>query len=368
MKQIWSIVITGGPCSGKTTALSTIEQELTNKGYYVLTVPETATELISSGIRPFENCMSLYEFQYFVFEKQINKENLYKKAAKKVPAEKVVILFDRGIIDNKGYVTKEEYKTLLANFNLNERTVRDRYDAVFHLVTAAEGAEEYYSLDNNNARTETPEQARKLDREGMENWTGHPHFRVIDNAAGFDGKMKMLMKEIYTCLNEPIPIEIERKYLIEKPDLEKLSKQVSITKIDIVEMYLKHQKGVERRIRKRGQEGNNFYYLAEKREIDIDRVVEAEKRITEEEYANYLLETDSELFPIEKQRVSFIYKGQYFQIDIFDEEFSQNEALMKLELTSENNEIELPDFIKVLREVTYDPKYRNYSLAKNKKI
>ena len=30
----------------------------------------------------------------------------------------------------------------------------NRYIGIFHLVTAADGAEEYYTLENNNARTE----------------------------------------------------------------------------------------------------------------------------------------------------------------------------------------------------------------------
>ncbi len=33
-----------------------------------------------------------------------------------------------------------------------------RYDAVFHLVTAAQGAERFYTLENNEARSETPQQ------------------------------------------------------------------------------------------------------------------------------------------------------------------------------------------------------------------
>ena len=36
MKDIWHLVLTGGPCSGKTTAIATIEKELTARGYYVL--------------------------------------------------------------------------------------------------------------------------------------------------------------------------------------------------------------------------------------------------------------------------------------------------------------------------------------------
>ena len=32
MKDIWHLVLTGGPCSGKTTAIATIEKELTKLG------------------------------------------------------------------------------------------------------------------------------------------------------------------------------------------------------------------------------------------------------------------------------------------------------------------------------------------------
>jgi len=157
LKQIWSFVLTGGPCSGKTTGLSTIEQELSNRGYYVLVVPETATELISTGIRPFGNSLELLDFQYVVFQKQLFKEELYKKVAlQSIPAEKIVILHDRGIIDNKSYVSNEEFHQILTFFSMNEVDARDRYDAVFHLVTAADGAEEFYTLANNAARTETP--------------------------------------------------------------------------------------------------------------------------------------------------------------------------------------------------------------------
>lgn len=38
--------------------------------------------------------------------------------------------------------------------NIDVNTPVHRYDAVFHLVTAADGAEEFYSLTNNKARSE----------------------------------------------------------------------------------------------------------------------------------------------------------------------------------------------------------------------
>ena len=51
--KITKIVLTGGPCAGKTTALSWINNYFTNRGYTVLFVPETATELITNGVAPW---------------------------------------------------------------------------------------------------------------------------------------------------------------------------------------------------------------------------------------------------------------------------------------------------------------------------
>ena len=41
----------------------------------------------------------------------------------------------------------------------------------------------------NSARTETPQQAALLDDKLIRAWSGHPHFRVIDNSTDFDEKM-----------------------------------------------------------------------------------------------------------------------------------------------------------------------------------
>lgn len=55
------------------------------------------------------------------------------------------------------------WERLLAAKGLDPLRIREgRYDAVFHLVTAALGAESYYSLMNNSTRTESPEFAREV--------------------------------------------------------------------------------------------------------------------------------------------------------------------------------------------------------------
>ena len=62
--------------------------------------------------------------------------------------------------------------------NASEIELRDNYDAVFHLVTAAKGAEKFYTLENNKARSERIEEAAIVDDKIISAWTGHPHFRI----------------------------------------------------------------------------------------------------------------------------------------------------------------------------------------------
>lgn len=49
------VCFTGGPCGGKSSAQSAVMEALSKRGYKVLYVPETATELILSGIVPGGN-------------------------------------------------------------------------------------------------------------------------------------------------------------------------------------------------------------------------------------------------------------------------------------------------------------------------
>ena len=53
---------------------------------------------------------------------------------------------------------------VIGSVNKSEVDLREaRYDAVLHLVTAADGAELHYTTENNQTRTESPDQARDMD-------------------------------------------------------------------------------------------------------------------------------------------------------------------------------------------------------------
>ena len=189
------IVVTGGPCAGKTTAMSWLREDLQRRGWVVLFASEVATELITGGVAPW-TCASIPSFQHSVFELQLGKERAYLSAARAMEAERVMVVCDRGLPDCRSYLTREEYQAILDDFGMTEAQARDRYDAVFHLVTAAKEAPEFYTLANNQARRETIEEAAALDDRLIAAWEGHPQLRVIGAFAAFDEKMLRLMREV----------------------------------------------------------------------------------------------------------------------------------------------------------------------------
>jgi CYTH domain-containing protein/transcriptional regulator with XRE-family HTH domain len=360
--KISKIVLTGGPCAGKTTALTWINNYFSKRGYTVLFVPETATELISNGVAPW-TCDSNYDYQTFQFRLQKIKEQIFDDAAKTMKSNKILIVCDRGLLDNKAYMKEAEFKQLLREFGTSETKERDSYDAVFHLVSAAKGKENVYTLANNMARTESVEEAKILDDKIISAWTGHPHFRIIDNSTEFEEKLERLLKEITSFLGEPEPYEIERKYLIYYPDIKELDKMPNCTKIDIVQTYLKSDNDVERRIRARGIDGDYLYYLTEKRKISNLKRVEIERKLTQDEYLSLLMEADNSLHTIHKTRYCLVDNNQYFEIDIYPE--WDNQAIMEIELSSEDEKIQIPKFIKIIKDVTDEECYKNYQMAKD---
>lgn len=360
-RQITKIAITGGPCAGKSTALSWINEEFTKKGYKVLFIPETATELITGGVAPW-TCETDIDFQTAILKLQLAKEKIFEEVAQHLyDAQKVLIVCDRGTLDGKAYIEKHNFDKILNNLHLTETQLKDSYDAVFHLVTAAKGASEFYTLANNSARTETIEEAIANDDKIISAWTGHSHFRVIDNSTDFKKKMQRFVTEISNFLGEPTPYEIERKFLIEYPDIAKLEADKNCGKVEIIQTYLKSNDDKEIRVRQRGNNGSYSYIKTIKQTINGLKRLETEKRLTQAEYINLLMDADTTKHQIRKTRYCLVYNNQYFEIDIYP--FWNDVAIMEIELNNESQTIEFPPQIKIIKEVTDDIEYKNSNLA-----
>ena len=362
MKSITKIVITGGPCGGKSTAMTWIESNLSKHGYKVLFIPETASELILGGVAPW-TVNTNYDFQKALVSLQIQKERVFQMAADNMEDEKILIVADRGILDNKAYMTNEEFDSLCHELGGSEISFRDNYDAVVHLVTAAQGAPKCYTLSNNKARTETPEQAIAMDQKIISCWTGHPYLRIIDNSTDFTTKMKRLVNEITQFLGEPDAFEDDQKYIIRMPDLEQLEQLPNCKKIDIIQTYLcSPDPNTEIRIRQRGSQGNYIYIKTKKVTTPDGRRIETEQRLTPDEYLHLLMDADTSLRQIRKNRYCLTENNLYFEIDVYP--FWQHQAILEVQLNDAGQQVIFPDYLSVIRDVTNLDVYKNHSLAR----
>ena len=362
MKRITKIVLTGGPAAGKTTLISRILHEFKQEdGWRVITIPETATELISGfGIRPFGGCMSMLAFQDFVIADQIHKEQLALNAAQVVPEDNILIIYDRALMDDKAYISDEEFADVLSRFDgRTEASVLAGYDAVIHLVTCAKGAEFAYNLGN-AARTESLEYAREMDDRTLRAWRGHPNLHIIDNSVNFEEKINRAMREIFRLLGEPEPMAHKRKFLVQMPDLDLLKNRYGALALDMMQTYLRVTRpGVERRIRQQENGDNYLYFYTEKHIMDDGAKWDTEKPISEKAYIRYLMEGDNSLHSVRKTKYRFIYGSCRFELDVYP--FSQDKAV--LFMYSPGSDTPIPPEIDVLREVTGDPAYKNRQLA-----
>ena len=363
MKTITNIVITGGPCAGKTSFMSHASNSLQELGYGVLVVSESATELMTAGCKPGDN-VSLLKFQEIILETQMTRESLYRTIAKKMPHDHVIILYDRGLMDNRAYIDDRAWHDLLKRTNYSHVTLRDmRYDMVIHLQSAAVGAEMFYTTENNHARSESAEVARALDERTLNAWIGHPHVRVIDNKKGasFEDKMHRAFDCIVHTLRRPYPLEIERRYLI-SPRFDHSTIPTHSHSVAIEQAYA----GDGLRLRKRTDDDMSMYTKTKKIRAATDfSCEEDESIISEEEYNTLMNARMVNTRTIRKQRIYFVYGGHSFELDIFADTTTREKLIiLEVELLRENEEVRLPSWLPIIREITGEANLSNWSLAK----
>ncbi|MDR2776354.1 MAG: AAA family ATPase [Tannerella sp.] len=359
--NITKIVLTGGPCAGKTTALSKIIDRFSDMGYQVYALPESATLFYQAGVNlRTGNSEYFYAAEKALLLFQMQMEERFEEMAVKA-GKPAILICDRGLMDMSAYMSDDIWQALLDEMNMSEVQARDkRYDAVLHLVTAAKGAELFYSSANNAARTESLEQAAALDDRLIRAWTGHPHLRVIDNGDSFDTKINRVLAEVAAVLGVPEPVETERKYRVELPAGNFSDDSVEN---EIFQTYLLAGDGEEVRIRKRGHNGHYIYFLTVKKALSGNSRIETEKRIPPSEYIRLLQHADPERITVHKRRRCFVWQNQYFELDTFVNP-ALPFAILEIEGAANHEDVIFPPFIKVLEDVTENEMFYNNNLAK----
>lgn len=169
------IVCTGGPGGGKTTLIEELTHDLRWKGQ-IATLPEAIYTLrhvgISSREKPFQRVM--------VYMQMAMEDALDRALGLDDPR---TILCHRGSLDPLAYWldrgwSEQEF------FDYTETTREEhlqRYSAVIHLVTTADGAQEHYTRWPDAHRPEQVEDAIRLDGLLHQVWRDHPNYNRISN-------------------------------------------------------------------------------------------------------------------------------------------------------------------------------------------
>lgn len=156
-------------------------------------------------------------------------------------------------------------------------------------------------------------------------------------------------------------MEIERRYLIRRPDEAALCAQPGCAYTDISQTYLCAAEGTTERVRRRGRDGQWQYSHTVKRRVSRMSHIENEREIPPEEYARLLRRADPARRTIEKRRYTLPWEGHVFEIDVYP--FWKRQAVMEVELKDESEAAPLPPSVEVLRELTGDRAYSNAALA-----
>ena len=356
------IVLTGGPCAGKTTALVRVIEQFSNLGYKVFTIPEVPTMFTQAGMNYLTtNKDFFFEGEKATLEIQLALEDKFQRMAEAC-TEPCVIICDRGTLDISAYMTPEMWDTITASVGVDTASLPSRYDAVLHLVSAADGAEQFYTTSNNAQRLEKADEAglkiaRELDKKVIKAWSGHPHLRVINNNEDFDRKLNRVLKEISNVLGLPQPIEEERKYIVE------LTGDVpDCIESDITQTYLVADPDCEVRLRRRGWNGKYVnVHLTKKKLSDKEELV-TERQVNNNLYRSLLQQADPYRSTIKKLRKSFIWKGQFFELDTYLEPIS-NLMILETKGIARHEDVKFPPFIRVVEDINGNKKYYNYTLA-----
>ncbi|MCR5077799.1 MAG: AAA family ATPase [Prevotella sp.] len=354
------IVLTGGPCAGKTTALVKVIEHFSSLGYKVFIIPEVPTLFSQAGMDYLtDNHAFFYEGEKATLETQLALEDKFTRMAQTLDTPTIIVC-DRGTMDISAYMKPEMWQEITAGVGTCSEKLRARYDAVLHLVSAADGAEQFYTTANNAERTEGLELARELDKKVIQAWSEHPHLRVINNHENFDTKINRVLQEISNVLEIPQQVIEERKYIV------RLTGEIpGAIESEITQTYLTSEPRSEVRLRRRTLNGISVNVRTTKKTLSGNEQVETERQIDNNLYESLMRQADPYRCTIHKIRKTFIWRGQFFELDTYLEPTS-NLQILETKGIVDHEDVNFPPFLEVVEDITGKTEYYNYNLALRK--
>ncbi|XP_069960336.1 TRPL translocation defect protein 14 [Cherax quadricarinatus] len=363
-----------GPCGGKTTGQSRLCTFFENLGWKVYRVPETATVLLSGGIKFGDLSQDdAVAFQENLLKSMMQIENTFFSLAETC-RKNCLVICDRGTMDASAFIPEEQWEEIMKRNGWNPVDLRDtRYNQIIHMVSAANGAEAFYTTEDHACRSENIELARQLDNRAAEAWVGHPYFDVIDNSTEFDTKMRRMISVVCQKLGIDTGDRLSTnarklKFLVKGP-LPADSVFPNFQDFNVEHIYLRtNSRKMQARLRKRGKNGHHSYTHTIRKPEQLGQIVEVKTPISQRDWSNMSAQADEHHLKIFKKRRCFLHNNQYFQLDIYQQPCHQRcEGLILLEtystLPSEELQRRLPSFLTIDSEVTGRPDYSMFNLS-----
>ena len=174
------IALTGGPNSGKTTALSVLKETF---GPQVELVREAATMIFSGGFPRQDN--SRYHIE--AAQKIIFVATREMEALAEEYSQAPLIVCDRGTVDAAVYWPGgvEDFFTVMGTSLKKEMA---RYDAVLHLSPPTNPA--FYQ--STHVRTENLHQAFEIDEKILKIWEDHPNRLIVPGKEHYFEKAEII--------------------------------------------------------------------------------------------------------------------------------------------------------------------------------
>jgi hypothetical protein len=268
---------------------------------------------------------------------------------------------------------------------MNEQHLRDnRYEGIIHLVTAADGAEEFYLIDDpttNEARYESVEEAVEKDKKIRMAYYTHPKWFLIDNTSSktFKQKINQAKEAVHDILSLPVGANFFKKFILKQQvnkDMGVKSKvPIDFSNIpeyevhEIFEDFINYQSKREvvkhSSVQKKGKNDSYTYT----HEIVIEKngkLLNKKRNISAYEYFDLLALKCQDRVTIQKTRVCGAIGDIYFIVDYFDTIDGQPILLIlqvNEEVTEKGDRINIPEVFKIHREVTDQIEYSNYFMS-----
>jgi predicted ATPase len=189
MKQK-KIALTGGPNSGKTTALSVLKETF---GPRVELVREAATMIFSGGFPRQDNSRAHIEAaQKIIFMATREMEALAEEYS-----HADLIVCDRGTLDAAVY-WPAGVEDFFRQMNTSVEAEMARYDAVLHLSPPTNPA--FYQATH--VRTESLRQAFEIDEKILKIWEKHPNRLIITGKEHFFEKAELIKDFVEKILKD----------------------------------------------------------------------------------------------------------------------------------------------------------------------